>query len=117
VLGSSNDGEGVAGRSQTGTGTSGGSTSGTGVEGGSVGGTGVKAVSRTGFGLSATGTQGVGASFRGGAAAIRLVPRSTTGQPTSGHHKRGELVVDKAGVLWLCSKAGTPGKWKQLAFA
>jgi hypothetical protein len=76
----------------------------------------VNATSATGHGLVAASTEGVGASFNGGSAAVRLVPRSTTGAPTTGEHLRGEIVVDHAGKLWACTKAGTPGTWKQIAF-
>jgi hypothetical protein len=66
-------------------------------------------------GIAAVSTFGVGGLFQGATAAVRLVPRTTTGHPTTEAHKRGELVVDSAGALWICTKPGTPGKWKQLA--
>jgi hypothetical protein len=58
----------------------------------------------------------VGGLFEGGAAAVRLVPRSVGGPPTSGSHQRGELVVDSNGVLYFCKTDGTPGVWKKVKF-
>jgi hypothetical protein len=92
------------------------SATGTGLRATSTGGTGVTATSASGHGLVAASADGVGASFNGGSAAVRLVPRSTEGAPTTGDHLRGEIVVDHAGKLWACTKAGAPGNWKQIAF-
>lgn len=55
-------------------------------------------------------TKGRGGRFRGGAAAVTLVPSQTAWHPYSG--QAGDLVVDKANRLWFC-KGGT--NWKQLA--
>ena len=106
----------MSGSSQSGPGVVGGSGTGTGVEAISTSGPGVRATSGNGTGLSATSATAVGAVLKGGAAAVRLVPQSKAGHPRSGHHDRGELLVDSKGKLWLCTKAGTPGTWKQLAF-
>jgi hypothetical protein len=41
----------------------------------------------------------------------------TTGAPKSGTHKRGELLVDSQGQLFLCtadSTGGNAGTWKQV---
>lgn len=87
-----------------------------GVNASSAQGTAVVAGSTSGIGLKATSKQGLGASFQGDRAAIRLVPRATPGPPTSGDHQRGEIVVDHRGLVWVCTAAGAPGTWKQLAF-
>ncbi|MGC4111691.1 MAG: hypothetical protein QM747_14980 [Nocardioides sp.] len=91
------------------------SSSGTAVDATSTSGVGVRGAGQTG--VSGSSANGVGGVFQGDAAAVRLVPRPAKGHPTSGHHQRGELVVDNAGTLWLCTKPGSPGKWKALAFA
>jgi hypothetical protein len=92
------------------------STGGVGVTGTSDTGVGVRATSHSGAGLSATSAEGIGATFQGSAAAIRLIPASSGGHPTTGHHLRGEIVVDHTGRLWVCTKVGTPGTWRQVAF-
>jgi hypothetical protein len=70
----------------------------------------------TASGIAASSSQGVGGRFTGAAAAVRLVPQADVGSPGSGKHQRGEMLVDSKGKLWLCTKAGTPGTWKQIAF-
>jgi hypothetical protein len=66
-----------------------------------------------GTGLSASADRGVGGSFSGGKAPVRLVPAATAGPPAaaSGAHQAGELYVDSAGQLFICTAAGTPGTW------
>jgi len=116
---------GVVGTSETAAGVHGISTSGpgvlavsddVGVGAFSTQGTAVQAQATSGTGLEATSTSGLGATFQGGRAAIRLVPTSTSGHPATGHHQRGEIVVDHKGRVWVCTAIGTPGTWKQLAF-
>lgn len=92
---------GVIGESSTKYGTAGFSTSNAGV----------RAASSTAEGIRATSTSSVGGSFSGGRAALNLVPKSSTGRPTTGAHSRGDLVVDSAGSMFLCTTSGTPGKW------
>jgi hypothetical protein len=41
----------------------------------------------------------------------------SAGPPASGAHLRGELVVDSAGNLYLCTADGTPGTWVRLNLA
>lgn len=55
-------------------------------------------------------TKGRGGSFKGGAAAVTLVPSSATTHPSSG--TAGDLFVDSSKRLWFC-KGGTT--WKQIA--
>jgi hypothetical protein len=38
---------------------------------------------------------------------LRLVPGSTAGNPTSGAHSKGELYMDSAARLFVCTKGGT----------
>ncbi|HEX3931200.1 MAG TPA: hypothetical protein VHW64_10860 [Nocardioides sp.] len=143
VFGACDDGLGVLGRSLTGTAIKAYSESGTGLEAVSDSSTALEATATSGVavhatstsgpavhaesaegpalqadgGITATSAAGLGASLEGGVAPLRLVPHATTGHPTSGHHQRGELVVDSSGALWLCTKPGSPGKWRAVAFA
>lgn len=39
---------------------------------------------------------------------------TATGAPTSGSHQRGEMYVDGAGSLFVCTASGTPGTWRQV---
>ncbi|MHA3701632.1 hypothetical protein ACXR2U_05565 [Jatrophihabitans sp. YIM 134969] len=107
---------GVHGVSSTGDGAYGRSTSGTGVHAYSSSGTGVQATGDgTAPGVDATSNKGYGVVAKGGRAPLRLVPSAKAGKPTTGSHVLGELYVDKAGVLFLCTVAGTPGTWKKVA--
>ena len=65
------------------------------------------------FGSAAVGVLGdgaVGGQFSGTDAAIALDPRGSVGPP-GGTNFKGDVVVDSAGVLWLCITDGTPGTW------
>lgn len=143
VRGDSTGGTGVRGESQTSTGVYGRSINHTGVTGygaifgvegqcdaggtavvgtSSSGGNGVRGEAITGVGVSGSADQGiaisgkgrVGGQFQGTRAAVRLVPTSVVGAPTTGAHLRGELVCDKNGQLWFCSADGTPGTWARI---
>ena len=72
-------------------------------------------VAGTGAGLSAVSIKGVGVRAQGSKAALLLVPRAAAGRPTTGAHNRGELVVDNAGAMFLCTAAGTPGTWVRVS--
>lgn len=98
----------------------------TGIEGTSTdsSGLGVSGLSNSNIGVQGYGAKigvngltftGIGGNFAGGQAAIRLVPRSSAGKPTSGTHERGELIVDSAGNLFICTANGTPGTWKKVS--
>jgi hypothetical protein len=99
------------------TGATGGSFSGTtvGVSATSSGGVGVSASGKTGVvgsgGVGVVGGGGYGGYFTGSAAALHLVPTTTAGPPTSGAHLQGDLIVDSAGILFICTASGTPGTW------
>jgi hypothetical protein len=64
-----------------------------------------------GVGVLADSSAGLGLRAVGGQAPIHLVPSSAAGAPASGAHLKGELVIDAAGVLWLCVADGAPGSW------
>ena len=116
---------GVRGKSLTATGTLG---TGTGVLGESGNGIGVKGVSANGNGVfgqssSVAGVRGYstyayGGSFYGARAPIYLSPRGSTGPPSTGTHLLGELVVDSAGVLWICTLSSNTtypaGRWQKV---
>jgi len=113
VLGTSVEGTGVEGTGEVGVSGTG---SFQGVRGTTTGplGHGVAGTSSTGFGV--VGLSGnIGAAFEGLNAAILLVPQDLPGAPTTGNHVGGELLVDSAGVLFLCKVAGTPGTWVQVS--
>ena len=45
---------------------------------------------------------------------MKLVPGDTAGRP-SGAHTKGEIYMDKAGALFVCTKGGTPGTWRKVS--
>jgi hypothetical protein len=129
VLGRNSDGTGVHGQSSKSgyggvtaehTGTSGfgvvglgtGST-GAGVLGRNSSGIGVRGEGNNGVHGKATG--GYGGLFEGGKAQLRLVPKTTVGKPTTGTHTKGEIYLDSAGTLFVCTANGTPGTWKKVS--
>ena len=93
VYGSSSSGNGVYGASTTGNGVYGATTSGYGVYGQSLNSYGVVAQSDT---------------TSPAKAALRVVPQDT--EP-SGANAVGDMYVTTAGVLKICTVAGTPGTW------
>jgi microcystin-dependent protein len=48
---------------------------------------------------------------------IELAPQPQTGPPVSGAWRRGTLVCDAMGRLWLCSATGSPGIWGEVGGA
>lgn len=110
-----NDGPGVVGdgHGTNQAGVLGRNSAGVGIRG--EGKTGVQAIATNGNGVYGASGSGYGAVLKGGRAAIRLVPRSTIGKPTTGNHQVGELVLDKVGTLFICSVAGTPGTWMKVS--
>jgi hypothetical protein len=73
--------------------------------------------SENGPGVSGKSTSGRGGVFFGGAAQIRLIPAGTKGKPTSGAHQIGDIFLDKAAALFICTKSGTPGTWVKVTTA
>jgi hypothetical protein len=57
---------------------------------------------------------GYGGQFEGGKAQLRLKPGSSRGAPT-GAHLKGEIYMDSAGVLFVCTVGGTPGTWRKVS--
>jgi hypothetical protein len=68
-------------------------------------------------GTGVTGVGNVGGAFSGDLTALNLNPQTWSGAPTGGDHLKGDLLVDKDGVLWLCVANGTPGTWVQVSQA
>jgi hypothetical protein len=112
VRGSATTGIGVLANSGSGTGLSAVSSSGVALKA-SGGSTGIDADGVT-VGVDATATTGYGVQAAGGKAALRLVPGTKPGAPTTGDHLAGEFHVDRQGVLFFCTKAGRPGTWKKV---
>lgn len=77
---------------------------------------GIKAESTTGAGIGLLGVcnTGYGLVASGGVAPLQLEPSADAGAPTTGPHQRGELYVDNAGSLYLCTVSNTPGTWTKL---
>lgn len=83
-----------------------------GVIGRNATGDGVRGEGRTG--LRGTSTTGYGGVFQGSKAQLRLIPNAGAGRPTNGAHFKGELYLDGAAGLWLCTVSGTPGTWRKV---
>lgn len=94
-----------------------------GVEVSTIYGDGVRASSFDGAGVFTRSAAGIGGNVFGGLAQLRLrvepddlyggVRQAPTGD--SAAHELGDVVRDSAGDLWLCTLAGTPGRWRKLA--
>lgn len=73
--------------------------------------------SAAGFGvLGIAGTRGRGAQFKGGAAAVRMVPSAAATHPATG--RVGDFFVDAKARLWFCNKTSSgniPARWKRIA--
>ena len=65
-------------------------------------------------GIHGTANGGYGGQFEGGSAQLRLVPTGSAGKPTTGIHQKGEIYVDSAANLFVCTANGTPGTWKKI---
>jgi len=56
-----------------------------------------------------------GGHFQGVKAQLMLKPKGgTAGKPTTGAHAQGEISMDSAATLWVCTVAGTPGTWRKV---
>ena len=55
-----------------------------------------------------------GAKFAGSRAQLLLVPKGTAGRPTTGAHTKGEISMDSAAALFVCTASGTPGTWRKV---
>jgi hypothetical protein len=47
----------------------------------------------------------------GATAASRYVGGTTSGAPTTGTFATGDFIIDEAGLIWICTVAGSPGTW------
>ena len=95
---------GVVGRNPTGTGVRGEGVV-HGVHGKSTsGGTGV-------YGESVSGYAG---AFSGGKAQLRIVPKSSPGKPTTGSYGKGDVYMDSAANLFVCTVGGNPATWRRV---
>jgi hypothetical protein len=86
-----------------------------GVLGRNATGEGLRGEGKTGIRAKSTGSSGYGAIIEGGKAQLRIVPTTTTGKPTTGPHSKGELLLDSAATLWICTVGGTPGTWRKVS--
>jgi hypothetical protein len=55
-----------------------------------------------------------GGKFDGSRAPLLLVPKGSVGRPTSGAHTKGEIYLDSAASVFVCTKSGTPGTWRKV---
>jgi hypothetical protein len=89
--------------------------SGTGVVGvatESIGGIGVSGRGQD-AGVRGDSANGYGGRFAGGKAQLMLAPGGAVGRPT-GDHTKGEIYMDSAGALFVCTADGSPGTWKKV---
>jgi hypothetical protein len=67
-----------------------------------------------GTGIQGVSTSGYAGEFAGGKAQLKLAPATTVGKPTTGAHTKGEIYMDSAGALFVCTRGGTPGTWRKV---
>ena len=77
---------------------------------------GVMGRSDSGSGVRGESTSGYGGRFEGGKAQLMLKPGGSAGKPTTGTHTKGEIYMDKAGALFVCTAGDgtTLGTWKKV---
>ncbi len=87
----------------------------TGVLGRNPTGQGLRGEGRYGV-VAVGGSTGYGGRFEGGKAQLMLKPGGSAGKPTTGTHKKGEIYMDSAGALFVCTAGDgtTLGTWKKL---
>jgi hypothetical protein len=51
----------------------------------------------------------------GATAVSRYVGATASGAPVSGTFAVGDFVIDRSGSAWVCTVAGSPGTWVQMA--
>jgi hypothetical protein len=56
-----------------------------------------------------------GGEFFGGLAEVRLRPGGAAPITLTNAHQVGELYEDQDGTLWICTSAGSPGTWREIA--
>jgi hypothetical protein len=57
----------------------------------------------------------IATGLTGATAASRYVGATASGAPASGAFLLGDYVIDQTGAIWICTIAGTPGTWTQVA--
>ena len=57
----------------------------------------------------------VAGGLTGATAASRYAGATASGAPASGTFAVGDFVIDQTGKIWVCTGAGTPGTWTQVA--
>jgi hypothetical protein len=69
-----------------------------------------------GAGVLGRNSGGYGGEFEGGKAQLKLKPAASAGKPTTGTHTKGEVYMDSAGALFVCTAGdGTSvGTWKKV---
>jgi hypothetical protein len=70
--------------------------------------------SAAGSGIYGEATKGYGGTFKGGKAQFKLIPGASAGKPTKGAHTKGEIYMDSAAALFVCTVSGAPGTWQKL---
>ena len=58
-----------------------------------------------------------GGEFFGGLAEVRLRPGGAAPITLTNAHQVGEMYEDQDGTLWICTAAGSPGTWREIAGA
>ena len=56
-----------------------------------------------------------GGEFFGGLAEVRLRPGGAAPISLTNAHQVGEMYEDQDGTLWICTTAGSPGTWREIA--
>jgi hypothetical protein len=93
-------------------------SSGYGVVGDGTGSTGSGVLGRNTNGNGVEGRDSrYGGKFAGSRAQLMLEPKTAAGKPTTGTHTKGEIYMDSAGTLFVCTVSGTPGTWRRVATA
>ena len=64
--------------------------------------------------IGVLGEGAVGGVFAGTDTALSLTPTGTSG-PSTTQSLKGDVLVDKDGVMWFCIADGTPGTWIRLS--
>jgi hypothetical protein len=64
--------------------------------------------------IGVLGEGAVGGVFSGTDTAVSLTPTGTSG-PSTTQSLKGDVLVDKDGVMWFCIADGTPGTWIKLS--
>ena len=57
---------------------------------------------------------GYGGQFEGGRAQLKFKPAGSARKPT-GVHTKGEIYMDSAATLFVCTASGIPGKWRKVS--